>query len=126
MSISCCWCLVEGDVVATAALGGGVGGGAQAGEGVEVVGEVGLVVVAAGEGEFGPADVGAAVHLLDGLLEALDAAVEFGGDAYLFAKELGEAAGAEADLAGEFGDGGGAGGAVEVGQGVIDDADWAW
>ena len=61
---------------------------------MEVVGEVGLVVVAAGEGKLGPGDVGAAVHLLDGLLEALDAAIEFGGDAYLFAEELGEAAGA--------------------------------
>ena len=45
---------------------------------MEVVGEVGLVVVAAGEGEFGPVDIGAAVDLLDGLLETLDAAVEFG------------------------------------------------
>ena len=57
------------------------------------------------------------VHLLDGLLEALDAAVELGGDADLFAEELGEAARAEADVAGEFGDGGGAGGAMEVGRG---------
>ena len=41
---------VEGDVVAPATLSGGVFGGAEAGEGVEVVGEVGLVVVAAVEG----------------------------------------------------------------------------
>ena len=82
---------------------------------MEVVGEVGLVVVAAGEGEFGPVDVVAAMHEPDGLLEALDAAVEFGGDADLFAEELGEAAGAEAGGAGEFGDGGGAGGLVKVG-----------
>ncbi len=81
-------------MVAPAALCRGVVGGAEAGEGVEVVGEVGLVVVAAGEGQFGPVDVCAAVHLLDGLLEALDAAVEFGGDAYLLAEELREAAGA--------------------------------
>jgi hypothetical protein len=45
---------------------------------VEVVGEVGLVVVAAGERELGPVNVGAAMYQLDGLLEALDAAVEFG------------------------------------------------
>ena len=37
-------------MVAPAALCRGVVGGAEAGEGVEVVGEVGLVVVAAGEG----------------------------------------------------------------------------
>jgi hypothetical protein len=41
---------VEGDVVGPAALGDGVVGGADAGERSEVVGEVGLVVVAAGEG----------------------------------------------------------------------------
>ena len=65
-------------------------------------------------------DVGAAVHELDGLLEALDAAVEFGGDADLLAEELGKAAGADADVAGEGGDGGGAGGLVEAVEGVID------
>ena len=70
--------LGEGDVIGPGAAGGGVVGGAEAGEGVEVVGEVRLVVVAAGEGEFGPVDVVAAVHELYGLLEALDAAVEFG------------------------------------------------
>jgi len=70
--------LVERDVVGPGAMGCGVGSGAEAGEGVEVVGEVGLVVVAAGEGELGPVDVGAAMDLLDRLLEALDAAVEFG------------------------------------------------
>lgn len=42
--------LVKGDVVGPWAFGGGVAGGAEAGEGTEVVGEVGLVVVAAGEG----------------------------------------------------------------------------
>ena len=113
--------LVEGDVVAPAALGGGVVGGAEAGEGVEVVGEVGLVVVAAGEGQLGPWNVEAAVHRLNGLLEALDAAVELGGDADLFAEELRDAARAVADLAGKLGDGDGAGGAVEVGEGEVDD-----
>ncbi len=113
--------LIERDVVGPDAVGGGVVGGAEAGEGAEVVGEVGLVVVAAGEGKFGPADVGAAIHLLDGLLEALDAAVEFWGDAYLLVESFGETAGAEAGGAGELGDGGGAGGGVEMGEGVVED-----
>jgi hypothetical protein len=39
---------------------------------------MGLVVEAAGEGEFGPVNVSARVHELDRLLEALDAAGEFG------------------------------------------------
>jgi hypothetical protein len=72
---------VEWDVVGPDAAGGGVVGGAEAGEGAEVVGEVRLVVVAAGEGEIGPADVGTCMHELEGLLEALNAAVEFWGDA---------------------------------------------
>jgi hypothetical protein len=42
--------LVEGDVIGPDAAGGGVGGGVEAGEGTEVVYEVGLVIVAAGEG----------------------------------------------------------------------------
>lgn len=45
---------------------------------MEVVGEMGLIVVATGEGELSPVDVVAAVDLLDGLLETLDAAVELG------------------------------------------------
>jgi hypothetical protein len=113
--------LVEWDVVGPDALGGGVVGGTKAGEGAEVVGEVGLVVVAAGKGELGPGNLGTAVHLLDGLLEALDAAVELGGDADLLVETLREAAGAEAGGAGELGDGGGAGGGVEMGEGVVED-----
>jgi hypothetical protein len=46
---------------------------------------------------------------LDSLLKTLDAAVEFGGDADLLAEELGKAARADADVAGEGGDGGRAG-----------------
>lgn len=42
--------LIEGDVVGPDAVGGGVVGGAEAGEGAEVVGEMGLIVVAAVEG----------------------------------------------------------------------------
>ena len=53
------------------------------------------------------------MHRLDGVLEALDAAVELGGDTDLFAEELGEAAGAQTEVAGEFGDGGGAWRVVE-------------
>jgi len=100
---------VEGDVIAPAALSCGVERGAEAGEGVEVVDEVGLVVIAAGEGELGPVDVVAAVHVLDSLLEALDAAVEFGRDADVIAEELGEAAWADSHVAGELADGDGAG-----------------
>ena len=85
---------IERDVITPQTLRGGVGCGTQSGEGVEVVGKVGLVVVAASEGQLGPGDVEAAVHRLDGLLEALDQAVELGGDAYLLAEELREAAGA--------------------------------
>ena len=85
---------IQWNVVGPDAVGGGVVGGAESGEGAEVVGEVGLVVVAAGEGEIGPADVGSLMHLLDSLLEALDAAVELGGDANLLVEALGEAAGA--------------------------------
>jgi hypothetical protein len=107
-------------VVCPRALGCGVRSGAEAGEGVEVVGEVGLVVVATSQGEFGPADVDAAMHMLDGLLEALDTAVELGGDADLFAEELGESAGADSHVAGEFGDGKAAGRTMEVGEGVVD------
>ena len=43
-------CVVKGDVAGPWAFCVGVGGGAETGEGLEVVGEVGLVVVAAGEG----------------------------------------------------------------------------
>ena len=59
-------------MVAPAALCRCVVGGAEAGEGVEVVGEVGLVVVAAAEGELDPVDVFAAMQLLDGVLETLN------------------------------------------------------
>jgi len=108
-------------VVGPDAVSGGVVGGTKAGEGAEVVGEVRLVVVPAGEGKVGPADVGALVHELNGLLEALDAAVELGGDADVLVEALGEAAGAEAGGAGELGDGGGAGRRVEMGEGVVED-----
>lgn len=70
--------LGERDVVGPGTGGRGVARGAEAGEGVEVVREMGLIVVATGEGELGPVDVGAAVDLLDGLLETVDAAVELG------------------------------------------------
>ena len=91
------------------AVSGGVVGGTKAGEGAEVVGEVRLVVVPAGEGKVGPADVGALVHELEGLLKALDAAIELGGDADLLVEAFGEATGAETGGAGELGDGGCAG-----------------
>ena len=70
--------LGERDVIGPGTGGRGIARWAEAGEGVKVVGEVGLVVVATGEGELGPVDVVAAVDLLDGLLETPDAAVELG------------------------------------------------
>ena len=66
------------------------------------------------------------MHMLDGLLEALDAAVELGGDADPLGEALGEATGAEADLAGEAGDGDGAGSLVEAGEGEVDDGVAMW
>ena len=60
------------------------------------------------------------MHRLDGLLEALDTAVDLRGDSDLFAEELREAARTETDLTGEFGDGSGAGRPVEVGQSEVD------
>ena len=101
--------LVGADVVGPAGAAGGVGGGVDAGEGTELVGEVGLVVIAAVEREFGPANVGSRVELANGALEALDAAPDFGREADLLAKDLRETALAPTDLASGFGDAGDAG-----------------
>lgn len=85
---------VEPNMIAPRAAGSGVGGGAYAGEGSEVVGEVGLIVITASESEFGPGDVYTVMELVDGLLETLDATVKLGWYADVFAKELREPAGA--------------------------------
>jgi hypothetical protein len=85
---------VERDVIAPRTAGSGVGGGAYAREGAEVVGEVGLVVITTSESEFGPGDVGTVMELVNGLLKTLDAAVKLGWYADVFAEELREPAGA--------------------------------
>jgi len=112
--------LVGGDVVGPDRAADGVGSGVDAGEGAELIGEVGLIVVATFEGELGPADVGSGVELMNGALETLNAAPYFGRETYLFAKDLGEAALAPANLAGSFADAGDVGGALEVAQREID------
>ena len=61
------------------------------------------------------------MELLHGLLEAEDAAIEFGRDTDVFAEELGEAARAEAGGAGELGDGGDGGRGVEGVEGEADE-----
>src|SRR5262249_20215731 len=95
----------KGHVVRISDGRGGVAGGAHAGERAEIVDEVGLVVVAAVEGDRGPFDGAAGGGSLDGALEAADAAEQFGRKAGLFAEELDESAGAEADARGDGGDG---------------------
>jgi len=86
---------VERDVIAPWAGGCGVGGGAEAGEGAEVVVEVRLIVVTAGESKLRPGDVCAGVELVDGLLEALNTAVELRRYADVLAEELRETSRAE-------------------------------
>jgi len=69
-------------------VSGGVKAGTDTGESAEGVGKVGLIVVSAGQGEFGPGEVRATVEALHGSLEALDATVELRGDANMLAKDL--------------------------------------
>ena len=112
--------LFGGDVVSPAGAVGGVGGGVDAGEGAELVGEVGLVVVAAVESKFSPAYVCSCVKLVNGALEALDSAPDLGREADCFAENLGKAALAPADLARGFADAGNVGDALELVNGEID------
>ena len=71
-------------------------------------------------------DVGSAMHELDGLLEALDAGVGFGGDADVLVEEMGEAAGADGHDAAEFGYGDRGWGALDFCEGVVDGGSAAW
>lgn len=98
----------------------GVGCGIDSGEGTELVGEVGLVVEAAVEGEVSPGDVYAGVKLIYGALEALDAAPGFGREADFFAEDLREAAFAPAGVQSHGADGGEGGHAMEVLQCEVD------
>jgi hypothetical protein len=70
---------------------------------MEIIGEIGLVVVTACKCELGPGYVGPSVELLDRLLEAQDAAIELGWNSNVFGKELREVARAETGVACEFG-----------------------
>ena len=101
--------LVGADVIGPEGAASGVGGGVDPGERTELIGEVGLVIVAAVERQLGPANVGSGVKLADGALEALDAAPGLGRKPHLFTKNLGEAALAPADLARAFANAGDAG-----------------
>ena len=76
-------------MIGPGAVASGVRCGAKAGEGSEVVGEVGLVVIAASKCELRPANIDASMHLLDSLLKALDATVKLGRDAHLLGETLG-------------------------------------
>jgi hypothetical protein len=112
--------LVGGDVVGPAGAVGGVGGGIDSGEGAELVGEVGLVVVTAVKGELGPAYVDSDVELMNGALEALDAAPDFGREADCFAEDLGKATLAPADLPCGFANAGDVGDAFELTESEVD------
>lgn len=80
----------------------GVGGCVDSGEGAKLIGEVGLVVKAAFDGQFRPWQVNTGMQLPDGALEAEDARKDFGGEADLFAEDLGESALAQASGAGNL------------------------
>ncbi len=75
-------------------------------ERLEIVDEVGLVVVAAVEGDLGPVHTGFAVDTFEDALEAADTAEGLGRQTDLVAKQLDEAALAEADAIHNTGDGG--------------------
>lgn len=96
---------LESDVVLELGFVGDVGGGIDSREGAEIMNEVRLVEVAAGQGDFGPVNCGgcrgAACDFAKDLLKPLDAAEEFGSHADLTGKQLNEAAIAEADLIGD-------------------------
>lgn len=111
--------LISADVIGPAGPTSGVGGRIDAGKGAELVREVRLVVVAAIEGEFGPADINTGVKLANGTLEALNAAPNLGREADLFAEDLREATFAPADLTGSFVDAGDARESTEAVQGKI-------
>ena len=98
--------LDDGNVIQVGRGGGEVGGGGHAGEGLEVVDEMGLVVVAAIECDLCPIDLPGAMYRVEGLLEAAHAAEGFRRESDLLAKELDETARAEADFFRECSDGG--------------------
>lgn len=93
----------------------GVLAGGEAGEGFEVVDEVGLVEIAAVLGEAGPVGLAGFARLVNGGAEALDALVELGGHAHLGAEGFAEAAVAEVGVVEESWEG-----KVDVAEGPVD------
>ena len=82
-----------------------VGSGIDPGEGAEIVDEMGLIEIAAGQRHCGPIHVAAQSDAVQNVLEALDAAEQFRRQANLIIENIDKAAGAETDPAGDFGDG---------------------
>ena len=91
-------------MVGVALIVGEISGWIDAGEGAEIVNEVGLVKIAGFEGNLGPGDRRATRDLTEGLLEALDAAEEFRRQADFVAEDVDEMARADADSIRDAGD----------------------
>jgi len=96
--------LGEGKMILPGSAQRGIGSGIDSGKGVEIVGEMGLVVIAAAERQFRPSYIGAAVQSAHGDLEAANPAPHFRGEADMFSKHLGESALTESDSPGAIGD----------------------
>lgn len=112
--------LVGGNVVGPQGAVCGICRRVDSGEGAELVGEVGLVIVAAVECQICPADIGTGVKFAYGVLETLDAAPDLGSKPDLFAKNLGEAPLTPADLTCRLANTGDVAGAVKVAEGKVD------
>ena len=83
---------ISRDVIGPLGATGGVGGGIDARERAELIGEVLLIVVAALQSNLCPGEIDACVQLGDRALKALDAGPNLRREAHLLAKDLGEAA----------------------------------
>lgn len=90
-----------------AGMVGEILGGIDAGEGAEVVDEVGLIEIAAVESDVSPANLTARRDAAKDRLEAANAAEELRGQANVLLEELDETARAETGFANDFGDVGG-------------------
>lgn len=103
-----------------------VGAGIEAGEGMEVMDKVGLIEVAAGEGDIGPIDLLLVADEGEDFLKAANAAKQLGGQADFGGKELDEAPGTEADLGSYLRDGAQVGNMAELVQGEINGGMASW
>jgi hypothetical protein len=113
----------NGEMVMMAGKAGMVGeilGGIDAGEGAEVVDEVGLIEIAAVESDVSPANRTARRDAAKDRLEAANAAEELRGQANVMLEELDETARAETGFANDFGDVGGLRGAEKRFDGIFD------